>query len=57
MSTMDQANLFFDACETGKGWEGCKAYCNSNASFTCQADALADVTALTRTIHEIVAIS
>ena len=44
MGTMDQANLFFDACETGKGWEGCKAYCNSNASFTCQADALADVT-------------
>ena len=21
MGTMDQANLFFDACETGKGWD------------------------------------
>jgi len=21
------ANDFFAACETGKGWEGCKAYC------------------------------
>ncbi len=44
MSTMDIATQFFDACETGKGWEGCKGYCEPNAGFSCQADALADVT-------------
>jgi hypothetical protein len=27
------ANEFFVACETGKGWEGCKAYCAPNATF------------------------
>jgi predicted ester cyclase len=47
MSKMaDTAQLFFDACETGKGWEGCKAWCTPDASFTCQADALAAVTTL-----------
>lgn len=44
MSIMDNANSFFDACETGKGWDGCKDFCHSGASFSCQADALADVT-------------
>jgi len=44
MSIMDTANAFFDACETGKGWDGCKEYCDANAGFSCQADALADVT-------------
>ena len=44
MSDMKQTALaFFDACETGKGWEGCEAYCASNASFACQSGALADV--------------
>ena len=44
MTKMDQtAKAFFDAVETGKGWDGCKAYCTSNATFSCQADALADV--------------
>ena len=27
------AEAFFAACETGKGWEGCKAYCTPNATF------------------------
>lgn len=40
------ARDFFEACETGKGWEGCKAYCHDGASFTCQADALAEITTL-----------
>jgi predicted ester cyclase len=40
------ARDFFEACETGKGWEGCKDYCGDNATFTCQADALADVTSI-----------
>lgn len=40
------ARDFFEACETGKGWEGCKDYCHDGATFACQADALAEVTTL-----------
>lgn len=40
------ARDFFEACETGKGWDGCKAYCREGATFSAQADALADVTTL-----------
>ena len=40
------AMTFFDACETGKGWDGCKTYCKSGATFAAQADALASVTTL-----------
>ena len=41
-----QARSFFDACETGEGWEGCKDYCHPQATFACQSDALADVDTL-----------
>lgn len=37
------AERFFDACETGKGWELCKRYCHSDATFSAQSDALAGV--------------
>ena len=37
------AREFFDACEAGKGWEVCKAYCKPNATFAAQAEPLADV--------------
>ena len=37
------ADKFFVACETGKGWEGCKAYCRPNATFEAQAEPLADI--------------
>lgn len=40
----DTAERFFDACETGKGWEACKTYCHPDATFSAQADALAGVT-------------
>lgn len=40
------ARDFFDACETGKGWDGCKDYCQEGATFDCQADALADITTI-----------
>ena len=46
MSISDTAMKFFDACETGKGWEGCKEHCHDGATFSGQADALADVTTL-----------
>lgn len=39
----ETAERFFDACETGKGWEACKTYCHPDATFSAQADALADV--------------
>ena len=40
------ARQFFDACETGKGWEGCRAWCTADASFTAQAEPLAEVRTL-----------
>ena len=44
MSNITQtAELFFDACETGKGWDACKAYCHPNATFSAQAGALSDI--------------
>lgn len=40
------AKKFFAECETGKGWEACKAYCTPNATFVAQAEPLADVKTL-----------
>ncbi|MEM6374628.1 MAG: nuclear transport factor 2 family protein [Pseudomonadota bacterium] len=40
------ARDFFDACETGKGWSGCRTYCQPNATFSAQADALAEITTI-----------
>jgi len=30
---LSQAKQFFEACETGKGWEACQAYCVPEATF------------------------
>ena len=47
MSVMKETALkFFDACETGKGWDGCKAFCHSGATFSAQTGALSGVTTL-----------
>jgi steroid delta-isomerase-like uncharacterized protein len=47
MSTIASvAKAFFDACETGGGWEACGRYCAPNASFSAQADALSNVSTL-----------
>ena len=47
MSAMTEtAQRFFDACETGQGWEGCARYCHAGATFSAQADALTGVTTL-----------
>ena len=32
--------------ETGKGWEECQRYCQTDATFSAQAEPLADVTTL-----------
>src|SRR5437868_3980329 len=45
-SMTETAKAFFIACEAGKGWEGCRAYCAPDASFSAQADPLADVKTL-----------
>ena len=45
-TTKETAERFFDACETGKGWEGCRAYCHPGATFSAQAGALSGVTTL-----------
>lgn len=42
-SIRDTAELFFEACETGKGWDGCALYCAPDAGFSAQAGALAGV--------------
>lgn len=40
------AKQFFEACETGKGREVCRSFCTSDASFSAQAEPLADVRTL-----------
>jgi len=42
----EQAKLFFEACETGKGWEDCKTYCHASATFSAQSGAIADIDTL-----------
>ncbi|MFT5393036.1 MAG: putative ester cyclase [Gammaproteobacteria bacterium] len=43
---LQTAKMFFEACETGKGWEGCQEYCDPGATFACQSGALAEVSTL-----------
>ena len=40
---LEVAQAFFDACETGKGWEVCGQFCSPDASFSAQSEALEDV--------------
>src|SRR4051812_13225181 len=40
------AKEFFEACETGKGWDGCRAFCTTAATFSAQAEPLANVKTL-----------
>ena len=42
-SIKETAMEFFDACETGQGWQGCQRYCQPDATFSAQAGALAGV--------------
>jgi len=46
MSINDTAMAFFEACETGKGWEVCNSFCHSEATFSSQTGVLADISAL-----------
>ena len=40
------AKKFFEACETGKGWDACKAFCNPAATFSSQTNALSEIATL-----------
>ena len=42
----ETARVFFDAVETGKGWEGCRAWCTPDAGFSAQAEPLAEIRTL-----------
>ena len=42
----EPARQFFEACETGQGWDACKAFCEPDATFTAQANALSDISTL-----------
>jgi predicted ester cyclase len=44
MSTiLGPAKQFFEACETGQGWEVCKSFCHSDATFSSQTGALSEI--------------
>ncbi|MDX2155312.1 MAG: nuclear transport factor 2 family protein [Hyphomicrobiaceae bacterium] len=45
-SISDIASKFFAACETGKGWDGCKAHCLPGATFSAQAEPLLEIKTL-----------
>src|SRR5205823_6073652 len=45
---VEVARAFFDACDRGEGWEVCGQYCTPDATFSAQAEPLADV----RTLQE-----
>ena len=46
---MKQTGLaFFDACETGQGWQACSQYCTDDASFSSQTDLFGE----TKTLEE-----
>ena len=45
-SITDVAEAFFNACETGKGWEICSSFCTPDATFSAQAEPLLEVKTL-----------
>jgi ketosteroid isomerase-like protein len=46
MSITEAAEAFFIACEAGKGWDACSTYCTPDATFSAQAEPLADTKTL-----------
>lgn len=46
MAIKQTALEFFDACETGKGWDVCQQWCTPDATFSAQADALTGIDTL-----------
>ena len=46
MTITETAMRFFEACESGKGWEECKTYCAPDATFSAQSEPIADIKSL-----------
>jgi predicted ester cyclase len=46
MTIMQIAAQFFEACETGRGWDGCRGFCTSGATFEAQAEPLVAIKSL-----------
>jgi predicted ester cyclase len=42
-SITETARAFFDALDTGQGWEACSPYCRPDATFAAQAEPLAEI--------------
>ncbi|MEM9565987.1 MAG: ester cyclase [Actinomycetota bacterium] len=42
-SIAETAREFFEACETGKGWDGCAPYCHDGATFAAQSEPLMEI--------------
>jgi predicted ester cyclase len=45
-SMKETAKKLFHACESGEGWEVCQQFCTPDATFSAQADALAEMKTL-----------
>jgi predicted ester cyclase len=45
-SMTETARAFFDAVDTGQGWDACSVYCHPDATFAAQAEPLAEITTL-----------
>lgn len=45
-SITESAQAFFEACEAGKGWGVCQAWCTPDATFAAQAEPLAEIRSL-----------
>ncbi len=42
-SIAQTAREFFEACETGKGWDGCAPHCHEGATFAAQSEPLMEI--------------
>lgn len=40
------ARKFFEACETGQGWDACQTFCAPDATFSSQTKVLAEISSL-----------
>jgi len=43
---LEPAKKFFEACDTGQGWDACNAFCNPGATFSAQTSALSEIVTL-----------
>ena len=43
---LEPARQFFEASESGQGWDVCKSFCNPGATFSSQTGALSEISTL-----------